>query len=245
MFRVIALTIATTLAAAPAAHKTQSTKGLAGKAAAKTETASASGIKKISDHELKLLKTLDATYQAKNAEMKVEKTTKIPMLDQERKTTGTVWISAGRLRMELDGSEKSLLVVNKQNLWAVTYPAAEFKDAALQVIKANTSTKKGRSQSALSMLTMGGLTKFFDATAAQTEANGDVLFFLSPKQEQTDLRRAQVRVSSDGKKLLGLNYWDDRDNETRMVFSDVKFVNKVDDKLFNYTPPANADVMNM
>lgn len=245
MFRVIALSIAASLALAPVAKAPTHEKIVAGKAAPKAEAKATSGIKKITDHELKLLKILDSTYQAKNAEMKVEKTTKIPMLDQERKTTGTVWISAGRLRMELEGSEKSLLVVNKRNLWAITYPPAEFKDAALQVIKADTSTKKGRSQSALSLLIMGGLTKFFDATAAQTEDNGDVLFFLSPKQEQTDLRRAQVRVSSDGKKLLGLNYWDDRDNETRMVFTDVKFVNKVDDKLFNYTPPANADVMTM
>jgi len=245
MFRVIALTIATSLASAPTSKAPTHGKAAAGQTARKAEAPAAGEIKKITARELKLLKTLDATYQAKNAEMKVTKITKIPLLDQERKTSGTAWISSGRLRMELDGSEKSLLVVNKHNLWAVTYPPAEFKDAALQVIKANTSTKKGRSQSAISLLSMGGLTKFFDATAAQTEANGDVLFFLSPKQEQTDLRRAQALVSADGKKLLALNYWDDRDNETRMVFTDVKFVKKADDKLFDYTPPANADVMNL
>ncbi len=202
-------------------------------------------IKKITDSELKLLKTLDSVYQSKSAEMKVEKTTKIPLLEQERKATGTLWISAGRLRMELEGAEKSLLVVNKNNLWAVTFPPAEFKEAAVSVIKANTSTKKGRSHNFVSLFSMGGIMKFFDATASQHEGNGDVLFFLSPKQEQTDFRRAQVRVSSDGKKLLALNYWDDRDNETRMEFSNLKFENKMDEKLFNYIPPANAEIVNM
>lgn len=202
-------------------------------------------VKKITDADIKLLKTLDSVYQTKSAEMKVEKITKIPLLEQERKASGTLWISSGRLRMELEGSEKSLLVVNKHNLWAITFPPAEFKDAAVQVIKGNTSTKKGRSQNFVSLFSMGGFTKFFDATAAQHESNGDVLFFLSPKQEQTDFRRAQVRVSSDGKKLLVINYWDDRDNETRMEFSSLKFEKKVDERLFNYTPPKNAEVINL
>jgi outer membrane lipoprotein-sorting protein len=202
-------------------------------------------IKKITDSERKLLKTLDTVYQSKSAEMKVEKTTKIQLLEQERKAMGMLWISAGRLRMELDGAEKSLLVINKTHLWAVTFPPAEFKEAAISVIKTTTSSKKGRSQNFVSLFSMGGIMKFFDATAAQHETNGDVLFFLSPKQEQTDFRRAQVRVSSDGKKLLALNYWDDRENETRLEFSNLKFENKMDEKLFNYTPPANAEVMNM
>lgn len=234
MIRAFAFAVATSLASSPAVQTPPA------KAQAVTHE-----IKKVSPRELKLLRTLDATYQAKTAVMKVEKITKIPLLDQERRTSGKIWISAGRLRMELEGPEKSLLVVNKQSLWAVTYPPAEFKDAALQVIKASTATKKGRSQSLIGLLSMGGLLKFFDATAAQTDPSGEVLFFLSPKHEQTDFKRAQARVSADGKKLVALNYWDDRDNETRMIFTEISFVKKLDDKLFTYTPPSNADVMNL
>src|SRR3989338_5392789 len=99
--------------------------------------------------------------------MKVKKTTKIPLLEQERHAKGTLWISNGRLRMELEGAEKSLLVVNKKNLWAITYPPAEFKDAAVQVIRADTSTKKGRSQNFVALLSQGGFLKFFNATAVE------------------------------------------------------------------------------
>jgi len=213
--------------------------------ASEKQKAKTGEIRKITDSELKVLKTLDSVYQSKSAEMKVEKTTKIPLLEQERRATGMLWISSGRLRMELEGAEKSLLVINKNNLWAVTFPPAEFKDAAISVIKANTSSKKGRSQNFVSLISIGGIMKFFDATASKHEDNGDVLFFLSPKQDQTDFRRAQVRVSSDGKRLLALNYWDDRDNETKMEFSNLKFEGKMDEKLFNYVPPANAEIVNM
>lgn len=175
--------------------------------------------------------------------MSVDKTTKITLLEQEKKAKGHLYISSGKLRMEFEGAEKSTLIVNKKNLWAVTYPPAEFKDAAIQVIHADTSTKKARSKNFVAMLTQGGILKYFNASGAQKE-NGAVLFFLTPKQELTDFKRAQVRVSSDGKKLLALNYWDDRDNETRLEFSDVKF-EKLDAKLFEFTPPTNADVMNL
>lgn len=197
----------------------------------------------ISSKEIGLLKTLDANYQKQSAEMKVIKTTKIPLLNQERKLSGYLWISTGRMRMELEGAEKTLLVVNKKNLWAVTYPPAEFKDAAVQVIKADTSTKKGRSQNFVALLSQGGFLKFFNPTGIQKYPDGEVLFYLSPKQELTDFKRAQVRVSKDGKKIIFLNYWDDRDNETRLEFSDVKFQKKILDKLFTFSPPANADVL--
>jgi outer membrane lipoprotein-sorting protein len=212
-------------------------------AKAPAKKAAAGKIQSVDIAELNLLKKLDATYQEKNADMKVSKTIKIPLLEQERKAEGSLLISKGRLRMELNGSEKTLLIVNKKHLWAVTYPPAEFKDAAIQVVKADTSTKKGRAQSFVTLFSQGGFLKFFTATAAQKDKNGDVLFFLAPKQEVTDFKRAQVLVSGDGKKLLALNYWDDRDNETRLEFTDVKFEKKIDEKLFNYTPPANADVL--
>jgi len=200
-------------------------------------------VSSVSSEELNLLKKLDAGYQKQSISMTVDKITRIPLLDQERKSTGRLLISAGRLRMEMQGNDKTLLVVNKQNLWAVTFPAPEFKDGPLQVIQTNTSTKKGRSQGFVTLLSQGGFLKFFIATGAQKDDKGNVLFFLSPKEEQVDFKRAQIKVSGDGKKMLAISYWDDRDNETRMEFSDIKSEAKLSNDLFNYTPPAGAEIL--
>ncbi len=188
------------------------------------------------------LKNLDDAFQKQSMKMKVAQTTK-SMIGTETKHRGTMVISKGRLRMELDGEPKSLLVVNKNNLWAVTYPDEMFKDSKFQVIKANVSTKKGRAKNPLSVLSQGGFFKFFIASGSQKEANGDFLFFLSPRSEETELRRAQVRVSPDGKSIRLLKYWDTLENEVQMDFSDVEVVKSVDEKLFDYTPPKNADVL--
>jgi outer membrane lipoprotein-sorting protein len=203
-------------------------------------------VRGISDKDLQLIKTLDSSYQnSKAISMRVEKTLKAGLLNQVRKASGKLFLSGGRVRLELEGSEKTLLVVNKQNLWAVTYPGPEFKNAAIQVIKGDTTSKKTHSQSMVGLLSLGGFLKFFSPTGVQVNADGSQVYFLQPRAEQTDFKRAQLTVSKDGKRILQLRYWDERDNETDFLFSDVKFGAKVDDKMFNYSPPANADVMNL
>jgi len=203
-------------------------------------------MKPVAPEDLKALRSLDAHYKkVSSASMKVEKTLILGLLGQERKSTGQAWMSQGRLRMELGGSDKTLLVVNKSSLWAVTYPPEEFKDAALQVIKGDLKSKKARSQGVLGLLTQGGILKVFKPTGIQVLASGDLTYFLQPEKSQTDFTRAQLKVSGDHKKILSLRYWDERDNETNFEFSDIAFGKKVDDKLFTFDPPANADVMTL
>ena len=48
----------------------------------------------------------------------------------------------------------------------------------------------------------------------------------------------QLLNAPPGRALQGI-----RDNETRMEFSDVKFEKKLDQKLFDYLPPKNADIL--
>lgn len=192
------------------------------------------------------LKTLTTRYRtAKSVTMKVAKTLKLGLLGEERKSSGQMTIAHGQLRLELEGAEKTLLVVNKKNLWAVTFPPAEFKDAVVQVIKADTASTKAKSQALTGLLGASEFSKSFKATAVQTTDKGEVNYFLQPVKEQADFKRAQVRVSKDGKTIVELKYWDERDNETSFEFSDAIFGKKADPKLFHYDPPANADVMTL
>lgn len=199
----------------------------------------------IAPADLKLLEALDEAFRSQSMTMKVTRVSKVPDLGLERNTNGTLWISKGRLRMELDGDQKSLLVVNKKNLWAVTYPDADFGDGKVQVIRADTSSKKGRSQNLLTLLSQGGFLKFFIAAAVERQKNGDVLFFLSPREEQAEFKRAQIKVSANGKELKLLKYWDANGNEVEMTFSEFKKESSIDNGKFEYTPPANADVMSL
>jgi outer membrane lipoprotein-sorting protein len=192
------------------------------------------------------LKKLSAKYSGASAlTMKVNKTLKLGVLEEERKSKGQLWIAGGQLRMELDGAEHFLLVVNKKNLYAVTFPAKEFKTAAVQVIRGETQSKKAKAQALTSLLGASGFLKAFKPTGLNILATGERVYFLMPVKDQSEFKRAEIKVSSDGGKIQEFKYWDNADNETTMDFSDVAFGGKIDAKLFNYTPPANADVMNL
>lgn len=211
-----------------------------------TAPSPAAGMRTVNDKDLKSLKTLNEKYQtAALVSMDVAKTLKLGLLDQERKSKGKVHLSKGQMRMELEGAEKSLLIVNKKNLWAVTFPPAEFKDAAVQVIRGDTTSKKARAQALTGLLASGGFLKHFKPTAVQTEASGEMVYFLQPLVATSEFKRAQLRVSKDVKQINELRYWDEKDNETRFEFSGVTFGKKADAKLFDYKPPANADIMNL
>ena len=205
-----------------------------------------SEIQAVTKKETKILEDLNKRYKdAKSITMDVQKNLKLGLLGQEKKSTGHIWISSGKLRMELEGTEKTLLIVNKKNLFAVTFPAAEFKDAPTQVIKADMGTKKGRSQNLLSILTTGGVLKFFTAPSVQLIPNGEKVFFLQPKSDQVDFKRAQLRTAKDGKAITELKYWDVQDNETDLVFSDIKFGTKIPATQFNFVPPEKAEYLTL
>lgn len=202
---------------------------------------------KVTDSELKTVKALDEKYQkAGSVEMAVDKLVKLGLLGGERKSSGKLVLSGGRLRMELEGDEKSLLVINKKTYWAVTFPGPEFKDAPVQVITGDMGSKKSQqSQGMLSLLTQGGFLKFFHATGVQKSTDGNLVYSLEPQKQQTDFKRAQLTVTPDGKEIRALRYWDERDNETTMLFKSVKFGKKPGDSEFIYAPPANAEIMKM
>jgi outer membrane lipoprotein-sorting protein len=206
----------------------------------------ASEIQAVTKADTKTLDALNKRYKdAASITMAVQKNLKLGLLAQEKKSSGRIWISKGRMRMELDGPEKTLLIVNKKNLFAVTYPSAEFKDAPVQVIKADMATKKGRSQNMLSVLTAGGVLKFFTAPSVQLVPNGEKIFFLQPKSDQVDFKRAQMRTSKDGKTITELKYWDVQDNETDLVFSDIQFGTKIPSTQFDFTPPEKAEYLTL
>lgn len=213
-------------------------------AQARAETTPTS-LSPVAARDRKELAALDERYKKAPAiSADVKKVLKLGLLGQERKSDGKIWISKGRMRLELDGSAKSLLVVNKKNFWAVSFPSAEFKGAALQVIKGETSTKKGRSQNFVSLLTEGGISKYFVATGVEGRPSGEKTYFLQPRKDQIDLKRAQLTLSSNGKFISEIRFWDEKDNETNFAFSNVVFGTKSHaDNLFTYTPPADADVM--
>lgn len=201
-----------------------------------------------SDGQIKNLKKTLLRFKTDSAEMKVSKLVKLELLGQERKAIGMLKISKGKMRMEIESPDKSLVVVDKNTAWLVSYPAEEFKNAVPQVIKANLTTKKGRSQSLVALLVQGDILQHFLVSGVlnKTERKGAVVFFLQPKKTSTDFKRAQLTLSEGLKgsyEVAELKYWDDMNNETTFSFSDGKWGVSNKEELFNYLPPKGVDVL--
>jgi outer membrane lipoprotein-sorting protein len=209
-------------------------------AASKVKTAN---LIQASPVDVALIKSIDQSYKsAKSISMDLKKIVKVQLLDKTSKMSGKVLFSKGRMRMEMDPPDKSLVVIDKKHIWVVNYPSDEFKNSAIQVIQAEVSTKKGRSQNFLGLLTQGGILKFFNVSGVQKTSDEEQVFFLQPNVASVEFKRAQVIVNPKTKKIVALKYWDELDNETGYEFANVKFDLSLEDKNFVYHPPKNADV---
>ena len=205
----------------------------------------AADIKGASESDLKVIRNLDLKFQtATSISILLDKTVVAGLLKQERKSTGHLYISKGKMRLEIEAPDKSTMVVDGKRVWVTSFPPAEFAKAAPQVLKLKYETKKGRSQGVLSLLSEGKFLKHFSVTGVDKGKNQTV-YFLQPEQQSVEFKRAQALVSADGKTLQELRFWDEIDNETRFEFKKTDFNAKLKKELFNYTPPANADITEM
>lgn len=201
------------------------------------------GVTQAESADVDLIKSIDHSYQkAKTISMDLKKLIKVELLDKTSKSSGKVLFSKGRMRMEMESPDKGLVVIDKKHIWVVNYPSEEFKNSALQIIEADVSTKKGRSQNFLGLLTQGGILKYFNVSGVQKNSDEERVFFLQPNQATVEFKRAQIFVNPKTKFITGLKYWDELDNETAYEFSNVKFNKNLEEKNFVYHPPKNADV---
>ena len=220
--------------------------------------ASTSSPRNPTDTELKALSNLSARYaQAGQIQAQVLRRTKLGLLGQTRVAEGQLTLSRGRIRMELKSSkgEKLLLIVGPKSYWSVTDPGK--KDAALQVVTGPLASKAQTGQKAksgsgrpvlLEIFGAEGFLRSFAVTGVVLAETQGVRYYLQPKVDWVDARRAMIRVIPEGAQwaLAELQLWDAQDNETTYELSNVKVL-KVEPKasVFQYSIPKNADVLSV
>lgn len=199
-------------------------------------------MRSISDAQKKIILKIDKKYTRSSVQMEVKKKVKMNLLGKLRQTEGKLWLSKGRLRLEMKEPEKALFVVDEKFLWIVNFPPKGFEEATIQVIQTKLSSKRARSQGLIQMLTQGGFFKYFNAVSAVKNKRGFV-FFLQPLKTNLEFKRAQMSIDSKGQRIESFSYWDNLDNETTFHFNNVVFGKKIDLKKFSYSPPKGAEIV--
>ena len=188
---------------------------------------------------------------------KMNRRTTIGLLGTEKKAQGDLLLSQGRVRMDLkiNGTgERQLLLVGDKAFWAVTYPSAEFKDAAIQAVTGPVKSKKSGATGFLALLGKGGFLKSFTVSGVALDKDGGIRYYLQPKADWVEVKRALLALGPELKDKKGektgerdfreILLWDIQDNETQFTLENVKFETaKAANSKFTFTPPKNADVI--
>lgn len=198
---------------------------------------------------------------AEQVRAKVNRLTKIGLLGTEKKASGDLLLSHGRVRMDLktaDTGERQLLVVGDKAFWAVSYPPKELKDALIQVVTGPVKSKKSGPSGFLALLGKSSFLKSFTVTGVGLDKDGGIRYYLQPKADWVEAKRALLVLgpalteksggeksdSKDARDFREILIWDFQDNETQYTLESVKLdSSKADSEKFSFKPPKNSDVM--
>lgn len=182
----------------------------------------------------------------------VNRRTSIGLLGTEKKASGELLVSRGRVRMDLksdESDERQLLIVGDKSFWAVTYPPKEFKEAAVQVVTGKVKSKKSGSVGFLALLGKDGFLKSFTVTGVGLDKDGGIRYYLQPKVDWVEAKRALLALGPEvaGERAFReIMIWDSQDNESQYTLDKVTFEKKkADSAKFTFTPPKNADIMSL
>lgn len=178
-----------------------------------------------------------------NVQIDVAKELTIAVLKKKKSSKGKLNLSGnGKFRLEITEPSKSLVVMDGKDIWVVEYP--DFEDEKVQVIHSKFKDQL-KSQVLLKFLMgEGDLMKHFKL-AKQSKEKGNVVYTLTPKSKDVDLKSVKVTVDPADKTIGAITYVDNLDTEIRYTFSNEKFYQELDKKLFTFKPPKNSEVSEM
>jgi len=199
-------------------------------------------INAVSKEKVNFLKSVEEKYQKQHGIIvELQKKVRIEALDSETTSSGAAWFLKGKMKLEIQEPIPSKIIADGRYLWLVSPAPKEFKGAKTQVAQASLNSPRARSQGLIQLLTQGGLLKYFKPVGVKTEKN-KILFFLQPKKQSAEFKRAQLTVNSKTKVITALHYWDRNDSETVFMFTKTLFNQALSSSLFDYQPPKDAEI---
>lgn len=183
-----------------------------------------------------LKKTTEVYSKEKGFYAKFKRKQTLALLGEVDTAKGELFYSNKRLRLDLKGDDKSMVLITPEVIWNVSYDEGEVSS----IIKGKPVANP------LLNLLFGDKDNWDNFKVSQVHLNGDrnIDVTLVPKNPKQLSYVAKVRFKLDKVKnvVKNITYWDDVDNETQMTFTYNKFKDKIDETKFKFTPPKGAEV---
>lgn len=189
-----------------------------------------------------LRRTLSKYRDTALIEMNVEKTVKSELMGKETKHQGKIYFGGILFRWENKTPTETLLLFDGKTLWNVQYPDPDFP-GPVQITKSKIDTKNRSQLILLDLLSNAAFLENFNVVLSiDPKDKNKATYLAEPKNQSLNIKDLRLSLAIQEKVLTGVSYKDDVDNLTTLNFSDVKFKNQSDAKLFRYKAPKDAKV---
>jgi outer membrane lipoprotein carrier protein len=184
-----------------------------------------------------LEKVLTAYRSAKALQANVTKTVDQETLGTSTKSEGQFYFSKGKLRLEMNEPEKTLLVYDGKTVWFES--RVDEEHIVVTKIKSKDLTK-GNSLLA-GLFDKKNVLQSFKLKSSKKDGKGEAFHF-DAKDKKADVQKLDILLK--GKDLKTISYKDSVENRVTLDFSNMK-KGKVNTDKFTYKAPKHAEVQEL
>jgi len=180
-------------------------------------------------------------YRAKGGvSVGIKKKTVSTLLSREKKSEGKLFYKKGKVRIEMQSPEASLLIMDGKHIWLETKLDEEF-GGQIQVSKAKMGPIKKSNTLLAAIFDHQQLLKQFKLSKRKPQGKGVGLVFAPKDPDGGEIQALELWLNEEGR-LSKIIYLDDRENETTLELGKPSPLDGGANGLFKYTPPKGAEV---
>lgn len=194
---------------------------------------SAAAVKnKFVEDQKKAEKILSKYAASSGIKIDIEKIDEKKTLGTKKITQGTLSVAGKKFNLTTFGDRKTEIILNAQKIWLIEHPDKDFDPSGKRRV-----TELSKNQPALAKQIVNLFSspqKFFsNFTVSNTEIKDDLLTLtLNPKSKE--LKSFQIVFDSKKTQLNSIQFVDDIETQTTLVFKKYDFESKLPAKLFEY-----------
>ena len=186
-----------------------------------------------------IMTRLEARYNTPGVCADFHQESTLKALEVTDTATGRIFIKRpGRMRWEYDKPSPQVIVTDGVTLWI-------YRPEDNQVMTGKATDFFGEGKGAAFLSDIKAIRAHFDISLANGGTDTCVHLKLVPRTPMDDLQAVLLTVSRDRHAILEVTTRNIYGDETRLTFTDTRFDLELNDRLFSFTPPPEAEVLSL
>ena len=187
------------------------------------------------DSEDKIIKKIETRYSQKNFEADFFQTSTLKTLDIEQTAGGFVIFShPGKMYWKYNFPDKQEVITNGKKVWIYVH-----KKNKVTVTDAEKYFEPGTGGALLSNL--GSISKNYEINIKKSEKEGQVLLLLKPL-ETSRIKEIKITALKENGKIIRVKTTNNSNDDTEFRFKNEEFITEIDNSIFTFSPPEDAEI---